>query len=120
MDIARPDLKRQKRRRQVLLLLVVILVVVAATVGVSRLKPAAPSVEWGALWPDTVKQMCIRDSSGILLDHVQRRGVRLFLELPQCGNQGQGEHRAQDCDQQPDRKKGAHGVAFRKRSVLSQ
>ena len=26
------------------------------TVGVSRLQPAAPSVEWGTLWPDTVRR----------------------------------------------------------------
>ncbi len=56
MDIARPDLKLQKRRRQIIVSLVVILVIVAATVAVSRLKPAAPSVEWGTLWPDTVKR----------------------------------------------------------------
>jgi RND family efflux transporter MFP subunit len=56
MDIARPDLKIQKRRRQILLSAIAILVIVAVTIGVSRLKPAAPSVEWGTLWPDTVKR----------------------------------------------------------------
>lgn len=56
MDIARPDLMRQKRRKQIILVSVVIVVVAAATYAVSRLKPAAPSVEWGALWPDTVKR----------------------------------------------------------------
>jgi len=56
MDIPRPELKRQKRRRQAVLLAVAIAVVVAVTVGVSRLKPAAPSVERGTVWTDTVKR----------------------------------------------------------------
>ena len=56
MDIARPELKRQKRRRQILWLSAAIVVLVGATVGVSRLKPAAPSVERGTVWTDTVKR----------------------------------------------------------------
>ena len=56
MDIARPDLKRQKRRRQIILLAVVIVLVVATTAAVLRLKPAAPSVERGTVWTDTVKR----------------------------------------------------------------
>ena len=56
MDIARPEFKAQKRRRQIIYLAVGIVVVVAATVGVSRLKPAAPSVERGTVWTDTVKR----------------------------------------------------------------
>jgi hypothetical protein len=47
MDIARPEFKTQKRRRQLFLLAAVILGVAAASVGVSRLKPAAPTVERG-------------------------------------------------------------------------
>jgi HlyD family secretion protein len=56
MDIARPEFKLQKRRRQLILLAVVVVLVVAATIGVSRLKPAAPSVERGTVWTDTVKR----------------------------------------------------------------
>jgi HlyD family secretion protein len=56
MDIARPDLKRQKRRRQVVLAGIAAVVVVLATIGVSRLRPAAPSVERGTVWTDTVKR----------------------------------------------------------------
>jgi HlyD family secretion protein len=56
MDIARPDLKRQKRRRQIILLAVVMVLVVATTAAVLRLKPAAPSVERGTVWTDTVKR----------------------------------------------------------------
>jgi hypothetical protein len=45
MDIARPEFKRQKRRRQAVLIVIVLVVVVAVAVGVSRLRPAASSVE---------------------------------------------------------------------------
>jgi RND family efflux transporter MFP subunit len=56
MDIARPEFKRQKRRRQIMLAAVVLVVLLAAGLGVSRLKPAAPSVERGTVWTDTVKR----------------------------------------------------------------
>jgi multidrug efflux pump subunit AcrA (membrane-fusion protein) len=56
MDIARPELKRQKRRRQIIWASVAIVLLGAATLGVSRLKPAAPSVERGTVWTDTVKR----------------------------------------------------------------
>jgi HlyD family secretion protein len=55
MDIARPEFKRQKLRRQFVFGALGILVIVAVTVGVSRLRPAAPSVERGTVWTDTVK-----------------------------------------------------------------
>lgn len=56
MDIARPEFKQQKRRRQAVVLSIVILLVVAASIGISRLKPAAPEVERGTVWTDTVKR----------------------------------------------------------------
>ena len=56
MDIARPEFKRQKLRRQVLFAVIGAVVVAAATVGVLRLKPAAPEVERGTVWPDVVKR----------------------------------------------------------------
>jgi len=56
MDIARPEFKQQKRRRQILFLSVGGLLLIAVTVGVSRLKPAAPEVERGTVWTDTVKR----------------------------------------------------------------
>jgi HlyD family secretion protein len=56
MDIARPEFKVRKRRRQLILLAVGVVAVVAASVGVSRLKPAAPAVERGTVWTDTVKR----------------------------------------------------------------
>src|SRR5580692_10023498 len=56
MDIARPEFKTQKRRRQTMIATAVVLGVVAVTVGISRLKPAAPTVERGTVWTDTVKR----------------------------------------------------------------
>jgi HlyD family secretion protein len=56
MDIARPEFKQQKRRRQIIFGSVALIVLVAVTLGISRLKPAAPSVERGTVWTDTVKQ----------------------------------------------------------------
>jgi len=56
MDIARPEFKQQKRRRQVLVLSLGSLLLIAATIGVSRLKPAAPEVERSTVWTDIVKR----------------------------------------------------------------
>jgi RND family efflux transporter MFP subunit len=56
MDIARPELKRQKRRRQIIWSVVALIVLVGVTVGISRLKPAAPTVDRSTIWTDTVKR----------------------------------------------------------------
>jgi HlyD family secretion protein len=56
MDIARPEFKEQKRRRQIAVGAVVVVVVAAVTVVVYRLKPAAPTVERGTVWTDSVKR----------------------------------------------------------------
>lgn len=56
MDIARPEFKQQKRRRQILWGTGGLVCLIAATVGVSRLKPAAPEVERSTVWTDTVKR----------------------------------------------------------------
>jgi multidrug efflux pump subunit AcrA (membrane-fusion protein) len=55
MDIARPEFKRQKLRRTIALAAVAIVVIAALTIFVWRLRPAAPSVERGTVWTDTVK-----------------------------------------------------------------
>jgi len=56
MDIARPEFRKQKRRRQIIGGLIAFASLAAATFGVSRLKPAAPSVERSTVWTDTVKR----------------------------------------------------------------
>ena len=55
MDVARPDLARKRRRRRIIYSAVGMSLVVLITLGLSRLKPAAPTVD-GAVWPDTVKR----------------------------------------------------------------
>ena len=55
MDIARPEFKQQKRRRQIIWGMVGLVCLDGVTVGVSRLKPAAPEVERSTVWTDTVK-----------------------------------------------------------------
>ncbi len=56
MDIARPEFKQQKRRRQILWGMAGLVCLGGVTVGVSRLKPAAPEVERSTVWTDTVKR----------------------------------------------------------------
>src|SRR5437762_2698315 len=56
MDIARPEFKQQKRRRQIIWSAVGIVALAGATIGVTRLKPAAPEVERSTVWTDTVKR----------------------------------------------------------------
>src|ERR1700676_5237338 len=71
MDIARPDIKLKKRRQLIVWIGVGVVVLVAAGFGVSRLKPAAPTVDASAVWPDTVKHGSIirqvRGSTGTLV-----------------------------------------------------
>lgn len=56
MDIARPEFKERKRRRQIIIGSVIAVVVVVLTVIVYRLRPAAPTVDRGTVWTDSVKR----------------------------------------------------------------
>ena len=57
VDIARsPDVLRKKKIRRALYAAAALVVIVLITVGVSRLRPAAPSVERATVWVDTVKR----------------------------------------------------------------
>lgn len=57
VDIARsPDVKKKKKIRRILYGAAGLLVIILITVGVSRLKPAAPSVDRATVWIDTVKR----------------------------------------------------------------
>jgi RND family efflux transporter MFP subunit len=71
MDIARPDLAKKKRRRYVIYGAVAVVVVALAVFAVSRLKPAAPTVDGSTVWPDTVKRgnmiRQVRGSTGSLV-----------------------------------------------------
>ncbi|QEE28992.1 HlyD family efflux transporter periplasmic adaptor subunit [Terriglobus albidus] len=56
MDIQRPDIRLKKQRRQWILGGVLVLVLSVVGWAVSRLKPAAPTVDRATVWTDTVKQ----------------------------------------------------------------
>jgi multidrug efflux pump subunit AcrA (membrane-fusion protein) len=56
MDIQRPDIKRKKLRRQWVVGGVGVLALALAALFVSKLKPAAPTVDRAVVWTDTVKQ----------------------------------------------------------------
>jgi HlyD family secretion protein len=56
MDIARPSNVKKKRIRQAIYGGVLLLAVALVSYGLSRLKPAAPTVERAVIWPDTVKR----------------------------------------------------------------
>jgi HlyD family secretion protein len=56
MDIQRKGVGRKKWIRRVIVLVVIALAIPAITIGLGKLKPAAPGVEFSTLWPDTVKR----------------------------------------------------------------
>lgn len=56
VDIARPSQARKKRIRRILYILAGIIVIGGISLGVSRLRPAAPTVDRAVVWIDTVKR----------------------------------------------------------------
>jgi HlyD family secretion protein len=94
MDIARPNVARQKRRRQIIYIAVGIVLLALVTMGLSRLKPAAPTVERATVWVDTVKRgSVLRQVRGLgtlvpmegsiqFLPAVTEGRVEKILELP--------------------------------------
>jgi HlyD family secretion protein len=56
VDIARPELKRKRRLLQIIYPSVGLVLVALVTVGLSRLKAAAPTVDKATVWTDTVKR----------------------------------------------------------------
>src|SRR5438270_13854660 len=56
MDIARPSNAKKKRIKQAIYAAVGLLAVVLVSVGLSRLKPAAPTVERAVVWPAKVER----------------------------------------------------------------
>ncbi|HLH56798.1 MAG TPA: HlyD family efflux transporter periplasmic adaptor subunit [Verrucomicrobiae bacterium] len=74
MDIPRPDQARKKRRRRIAAAVSGLALVALITVGLSRLKPAAPPVERASLLFDTVKR-------GELLRQVRGNGTLVPQEI---------------------------------------
>jgi len=56
MDIPRPEFARRRRTRQIAVIAGALVIVALVTLGLSRLKPAAPSVERATVWIDSVKR----------------------------------------------------------------
>ncbi|MEY2538374.1 MAG: HlyD family secretion protein [Verrucomicrobiota bacterium] len=56
MDIPRPNAAAKKRKRRIMIIAGVVVGVVLATLALSRLKPAVPSVDRSTVWIDTVKK----------------------------------------------------------------
>ncbi len=56
MDVIRKDAGRKRMIRRIVYISIVVITVPLITWALSRLKPAAPSVEAATLWPDTVKR----------------------------------------------------------------
>jgi HlyD family secretion protein len=56
MDIARPNVAKEKRKKRIIYAAITLVALVAITVVIMRLKPAAPTVERNLVWIDTVKR----------------------------------------------------------------
>ncbi|MGB0034829.1 MAG: efflux RND transporter periplasmic adaptor subunit [Candidatus Acidiferrales bacterium] len=56
MDIVRPEIKRQKKIRRIIYIAAVMVLIPLVTYALSRLKPAAPSVDRATVWTDAVKR----------------------------------------------------------------
>ncbi|HEY1649237.1 MAG TPA: HlyD family efflux transporter periplasmic adaptor subunit [Terracidiphilus sp.] len=71
MDIARPDIRQKKKRKLAVWTVLGIVGLSAVAFAVSRLKPAAPTVDRSTIWTDTVKRgpliRQVRSSTGSLV-----------------------------------------------------
>ncbi|MFY9222524.1 MAG: HlyD family efflux transporter periplasmic adaptor subunit [Blastocatellia bacterium] len=56
MDIQRKGVSRNRKIRNIVYLVLTLVVIAGVTVGLSKLKPAAPTVERSTIWVDSVKQ----------------------------------------------------------------
>lgn len=66
MDIQRPSNARAKKIRKIVYAAIAVVLLSGVTFGVSRLRPAAPSVDKATIWTDEVKRgPMIRDVRGI-------------------------------------------------------
>jgi HlyD family secretion protein len=74
MDIPRPNQARRRRRRRILYVSLTLVAVALVTVGLARLKPAAPSVDGNSVYPGTVKR-------GEMLREVRGNGALVPEEI---------------------------------------
>ena len=74
MDIARPDVGRARRRRRLFYSAASLVVLITITLGLTRLKPAPPTVDRAQVWSDTVKR-------GEMLRQVRGNGTLVPEEI---------------------------------------
>jgi HlyD family secretion protein len=74
MDIQRPSNARAKKIKRILYVTVAVVAIAGVTLGLSRLKPAAPSVDRGTVWTDVVKR-------GPMLREVRGLGTLVPLDI---------------------------------------
>src|SRR5207247_2527358 len=56
MDVPRAGVAAKKRKRRIMIIAASALGLILATIAISRLKPAVPSVDRSTVWIDTVKR----------------------------------------------------------------
>ncbi len=83
MDVPRKNAGRNRLIRRIVIAVVVIGAGVAVTLGVDRLKPAAPPVDRSTVWPDTVKR-------GPMLRQVRGMGTLVPEEILFIASQTDG------------------------------
>jgi HlyD family secretion protein len=83
VDIARPSQAKKKRIRRIAYISAAVLAVAAISLGVSRLKPAAPTVDRAVVWIDTVKK-------GSMLRQVRGSGTLVPEDIRWIPAQTQG------------------------------
>ncbi|HET7695259.1 MAG TPA: HlyD family efflux transporter periplasmic adaptor subunit [Vicinamibacterales bacterium] len=83
VDIARPSQARKKRIRRILYATAAVVVVAGISLGVSRLKPAAPTVDRAVVWIDSVKK-------GSMLRQVRGSGTLVPEDIRWIPAQTQG------------------------------
>src|SRR3954451_7399457 len=83
VDIARPSQAKKKRVRRILYIGSALVVVAAISLSVSRLKPAAPTVDRAVVWIDAVKR-------GPMLRHVRGSGTLVPEDIRWIPAQTQG------------------------------
>jgi HlyD family secretion protein len=74
MDFTRPSPARRRRRRQIVYVAGGIVLIALVTMGLARLKPAAPTAERSTVWIDTVKR-------GSVLRQVRGLGTLVPIEI---------------------------------------
>jgi HlyD family secretion protein len=74
MDIQRPSNARAKKIKRIIYVTAAVVVIAGVTLGLSRLRPAAPSVDRGTVWTDVVKR-------GPMLREVRGLGTLVPLDI---------------------------------------